>query len=142
MSCDCYRLFPVFYTRFYSFYYDRSPEYRSVENSSYRSIRTFPHFLKIVFNNSCCIGRNSCTLYGYTIFLGSVSGIKCNLIISSISVLKSKIIVFRFELNKRQYQFIFDDLPEHSGHLIAIHFYERCYHLYLIHYLYFLQSVN
>ena len=46
---------------------------------------------------------------------------KCYLIICLISIFKSQIVIFGFQIDKWVDQFILDHLPENSGHLVSIH---------------------
>ena len=101
MSCYCNRLLPVLNKWLNALNYDRRTEYCTIKDSSYCSVRALIHCLKIVLSHSCCIRSNSCTLYSNTILLCCLCRINCYLIICLITVLKTKIIIFCIQFNKR-----------------------------------------
>ena len=127
------RFFPVAHARLDAFYDNRGTENGSVEHGTDRSVRALPHFFQIVLGHTRCIRRNGGTFDCYTVFLGSVCGIYGYLIVRLVSVFQSQIVIFRFQVNKREKQLIFDHFPENSGHLISIHLYQRCRHLNFFH---------
>ena len=127
------RLFPVTHTRLNTLYDNRGTENSSVEHGTNGSVRALPHFFQIVLCHTRCIRRNGGTFDCYTVFLGSVCGIYGYLIVRFVSVFQSKIVIFRFQINKREKQLIFDHFPENSGHLISIHLYQRSGHLNFFH---------
>ena len=127
------RFFPVAHARLDAFYDNRGTENGSVEHGTDRSVRALPHFFQIVLGHTRCIRRNGGTFDCYTVFLGSVCGIYGYLIVRLVSVFQSQIVIFRFQVNKREKQLIFDHFPENSGHLISIHLYQRSGHLNFFH---------
>ena len=133
MPCDRDRLFPVTNTGRDAFNDDRSTEYRSVKDGSYRTVRALVHLGKIVFLYSCGIWSDGRTFYRNTVFKSSVRRIDSHLIIGLITLLKTKVIILRLQIDKRGEQFIFDHLPQDTRHLISVHLNERSCHLDLFH---------
>ena len=133
MSCYCNRLMPVLYKRLDTFYDNRCTEYGSVKNGSYSSVRALPHLFKIVFCHTRSVRCNCSTLYGNSIFHVSIGCINRNLIISLVTMLKSKVVIFCIKIYEWAEEFFLDRLPENSCHLVPVHFHKRCSHLNFIH---------
>ena len=45
-----------------------------------------------------------------------------NLVVRCVAILKPQIVVFQFDLDKGENQFVLDHLPDDAGHLVAVHF--------------------
>ena len=133
MTCQCNRFFPVLDTWLNSFDNNRCTENRTVQNRTDGSIRAFPHFFEVVLLHTCCIWSNCCTFYCNTIFFGGIGSIYSNLVVCLISFFQTKIIIFCFQINKWQQQFILNHGPENTCHLVSIHFNQRCFHLNFVH---------
>ena len=133
MTCQRDRFFPRFYIRLNAFYNDRRPEYGSIKDRTDGSVGTLPHFFQMILFHTGCIGRDGCAFHCYSIFFGRFCSINGDLIIGLISLFQSKIIILRLQINKRKKQFLFDHLPQDSGHLISVHLYQRCHHSNLFH---------
>ena len=133
VTSQCNWLFPVFHTWFNALYLNRCTEHSSIQSRTDRSVRRFPHFFQIILCHAGCVWCNRSTFYCYAIFLCSLCGIKCYLIVGLITILKPQIIILCLQINVWQQQFVLNHLPQNSGHLISIHLYERCFHLDFCH---------
>ena len=70
---------------------------------------------------------------GHAILLVGKGGIHGHLILGGIPVGQAQIVVLGLQIHKGQDELLLDDLPEHTGHLIAIHLHQRRGHLDLFH---------
>ena len=86
-----------------------------------------------VFRHSRSVRCDSCTLNSNAVFLCSICRINSYLIVGLISMNKTKIIVFCFNVNIWSKKNILYILPDNSGHFVAVHFNERCFHLNFCH---------
>ena len=102
MTCKSDRFLPVSYTWFNSLHYDRSTEYRSVQDRTDRSVRALVHLLEIILVHTRMVRGDRRTFNCNTIFLGCLCCIDRYLIICVITVCKTKIIVFCIQVNIRK----------------------------------------
>ena len=84
------------------------------------SVRRLPHLLEAEFFYTRLIRSDCCALDTNAMLLDRFSRINCHLIISGITVFHAKVVVLEIDIEIRQNQFIFDELPHNAGHLIAI----------------------
>ena len=127
------RLRPCGDVRCDSLNYDWRAEYSAVKYRSYRTVRGFPHFFEVVFAHSRSIRSYRSAFYGNSVFFCRESGFHGNSVVGGVSVFKTEVVVFGFQLNIRLYQYLFYPLPEHSCHFVSVHLNERSFHLYLSH---------
>ena len=92
----------------------------SVQNVSDCPIWTFPHFFQIELFHSSLIRCDSGAFDTDLALFDGISSINGNLVIGGISVLDSKIKVFDVEVEEGEDKFIFDGLPDDSGHLVSV----------------------
>ena len=104
---------------------NRFSKHGSVENVSDGSIGAFPHFLKLELLNSGLIGGDGGAFNSDFALFDSLSSFNGDLVISSISVLHSKIKVLNLDVEERENEVVFDGLPDDSGHLVTIEFSDR-----------------
>ena len=126
-------LFPVLYAGFNTFDNDGSSEYCTVQHGTDRTVGALPHFFKIILCHAGCVGCDSGTFYSNTVLLGSICSIHSYLIISLVAMFQAKVVIFCFQIDKRKQKLIFDHLPQDTGHLVAVHLNQRCFHLDLFH---------
>lgn len=92
----------------------------ATQNVSDCSIGAFPHLFEFELFDSCLIGCDSGAFDpDFTVFNG-LSSINGNLIIGLISMLDSEVKILDVEVQKREDKFVFDRLPNDSGHLVSI----------------------
>ena len=112
---------------------DRLTEYRTVEDRSDRTVRAFPHFFEVVLVHTRRVRGDGRALDRYAVLFRRLCGVDSDLIVCLITLFKTEIIVLAFEIDKGEDQLILQHLPDNSGHLVAVHFDERCFHLNLCH---------
>jgi hypothetical protein len=82
----------------YIFDYDRFSEHSAIQDISDCAVGRFPHFLKLELFDSCLIRSDGSTLDADFALFDSIGSINSDLVISSISVLDTKIIVLNIEV--------------------------------------------
>ena len=87
------------------------------------SIGRLPHLLEVELLNTCLIGSDGCTFDSNLASFDSVCAVDSDLVIGSIAVLDAKIEVLDVEVQVGQDKLVLDDVPDNTGHLIAVHFY-------------------
>ena len=85
--------------------------------------------MQVILCHSCRIWSDRCALNGNTVLLCRIRTVNRYLITCLVTVFKSQIIIFCFQINKRKKKFILDHLPENPGHLVSVHLYQRSCHL-------------
>ena len=137
MSTNNNRLLPSRNKSWYIFNDYRLSKHSPIQNISDRAVGTLPHFLQIKLLYSRLIRCNGCTFNSYFVFLNRLSRIDRNLIISRITMLDSQIKIFDIYIQIRQYQLVFNCLPDYASHLITVHLDDGiCYFHLLLHILY------
>ena len=128
MSANDDRLFPRRNKSRDVFDKNRLPKDSSIQDVTDSAIRTFPHLLKLKLLNSSLIRGYSSTFDPHSYFFDRLSRINCDLIIGSISVLDAEVVVSDRNIDEREDQFFFDDLPNDSSHLVSVYLnYRECY---------------
>ena len=89
-------LFPVLNTWIDSLYHNRCTEHGSVQDGTYGSVGTLPHFLQVVFLHAGSVGGDGGTFDCNLIFFRGVGGIDGNLVVRFVAVFQAEIIVFGF----------------------------------------------
>ena len=91
-------------------------------------IGALPHIVQVIFAYALFVGRNCRTFNAYAIAFDGVARFDRNLIACFIALDKTQIVILRFEIHKRQKQFILNHLPDDTGHFVAVHLHERRRH--------------
>ena len=115
-----------------SLYKNRLSEYGAVQDSADSAVRGLPHLLEVVLGHALCVRCDGRALYRYAVLLGCVRGVYSYLVVGLVSVNKAQVVVIGLEVNIRSDQDILDHLPYDTGHLVAVHLYQRSGHLNLI----------
>ena len=129
MTGDGNRLFPVFHCRFDGRNGDWCTENSTIENRTNRSVGALPHFMELVFVHTLMIRRNGRTLHSHTILLRCLSRVNSNLVACLVTLRKTEVVVFCFQIHERENQLVLNHFPEDSGHLVTIHLYQWSGHL-------------
>ena len=97
-------------------------ENNAAQNIADGAVWRLPHLLEVKFFHTGRIRSDSCAFHAYTILLDCVGGIDCYLVIGGIAVFHAEIIIFQINIEIRQDQLFFDQIPDDARHLIAIEF--------------------
>ena len=127
------RFLPVPDEGFNPLHKDGRTENSAIQDRADGSVGRFPHFFQAVFQHPVRIRRNGRAFYGDAVFFSGVSGVERNLVAGCVPVLQSQIIIFRFQVDIRGQQNIFNHFPDDSGHFVAVHFNQRRRHLDFLH---------
>lgn len=94
----------------------------SVKIVSNGSIGRFPHLFEFEFFDSGFVGGDSGALDSDFAFFDGLGGIKGDFVVGFVSIFHAEIKVLDIEVEVGSDKFVFDELPEDSGHLISIKF--------------------
>ena len=133
MTRDGDRLFPVFDHGADAVYEDRRAEHCAVENCANRSVRAFPHLMQVIFAHALCVRRDGGALHADTVFFDCFCRIVRHGVACAVTLGQPKIIVFGFQLHEGEEQLVLDLFPKDAGHLVAVHFNQRCCHFNSVH---------
>ena len=114
-------------------YEDRASENGAVEDGADSAVRRFPHALEVVLVHSRRVGGDGRALNADAVLFGSVRRVYRNLIVGFVSVNKTEVVVFGFEVNVGEDKRILELLPDDSGHFVAVHLNDRRNHFNLFH---------
>ena len=112
---------------------DRRAEHRAVEHGADGAVGGLPHLLEGIFLHALRVGRDGGALDGYAVFGGGVGGVHRHLIVRLVAVDQTQIVIFGLEIDIRLDEQLFDPLPEHARHFVAVHFDQRRFHGDLLH---------
>lgn len=126
-------LFPVLHHRVDAVDHDGGAEYGAVQHGPDGAVGAFPHLVQMVLIHALRIGGDGGTLDRYTVFFVGQCCIHGHLIPGGIPVGQAQVIVLGVQLHKGQDQFVLDHLPQHTGHLVAVHLNKRGGHFDLFH---------
>ena len=130
---DCDRLLPGTHNRRNPFDHDRRAENRAVQNGADCAVGAFPHLGKVVFLHALGVGGDGGALDRHAVFFVCVGGVHRHLIFGFLTVHKAQVIIFGFQIDKRQNHFILNLFPQDAGHLIAVHLHQGGRHLDFFH---------
>ena len=126
-------LCPVLDHRFDAVDHDRRAEHGAVQHGADGAVGALPHLVQVVFLHALGVGGDGGALDCHAILLVGKGGIHGHLILGGIPVGQAQIVVLGLQIHKGQDELLLDDLPEHTGHLVAIHLHQRRGHLDLFH---------
>ena len=112
---------------------DGGPKDGAVEQCADRAVGALPHLLETVFVHARGIRRNGCAFDGDAQALGRLGGIDGDLVVRLVAVLEAEVVVLGLEVDMRNEQLRFDQLPDDAGHLVAVHLDKRGLHLDFAH---------
>jgi hypothetical protein len=86
------------------------------------SIGRLPHLLEVELLNTCLIWGDGCTFNSDFASLDGVCAVNSDLIVSRITVLDAQVVVLNVKVQVGRNELVLDDVPDDTGHLIAVHF--------------------
>ena len=95
-------------------------EYNATQDVADGAVWRLPHFLQFEFFNACFVGGNGCALHANAMLQDGICGIDGDLVVGLVAVFHTKVVVLKFNIEVRQDQTIFDELPDDAGHLVAV----------------------
>ena len=85
--------------------------------------------MKLIFVHALMIRCDGSTLHSNAKTLCSLGCVLCYLVACLVALNKTKVVIFRLEVNIRKNKLILNHLPQYTGHLVAIHLNDRSSHL-------------
>ena len=108
-------------------------EDRAVQRSADGAVGALPHLMELVLLHPLGVGGDGGALDGHAVFLVGLGGVEGHLVAGGVTVGQAEVIILGLEVHERQDELVLDDLPEHTGHLVAVHLHQRGRHLDLFH---------
>ena len=95
-------------------------EDNSAKNVANSSVWGLPHLFEIELFYAGLIRSDGCALNSNAMLLYCIRTIDCDLVISGVAILNSKVVVLKIYIKVGKDELFFDEVPDDSGHLIAI----------------------
>ncbi len=111
----------------------RCAEHSAVEDGTDGAVRALPHFVEVIFGHSLCVGRDCRALHRYAVFLCGFGCVVGYLVAGFVALRQTEVIVFGFEVNEREDEFVLDHLPKYAGHFVAVHLHDGSGHFDFFH---------
>src|SRR6185312_279144 len=105
----------------------------AAEDVADRAVGALPHLLQIEFFDARLVRRDGRALDADAVLLDGVGRVDRNLIVGGVAVLDRQIVVLERHIEIRMDQLVLDQLPDDTGHLIAVELDDGSGHLDLLH---------
>ena len=129
-------LLPVLHYRLNPLDGDGCAEHGTVKHGANSAVGALPHLVELVLGHALCVGSNGRALNGHAILLCSFGSLDSYLVAGLVTLGKAQVIIFCLEVNEGEDEFVFNHLPENTGHFIAVHLHDGSGHFNLFHWLY------
>ena len=110
-----------------------STEHGAVHNGADGAVGAFPHLLEVVFLDPLLIRGDGGALDADAVLLAGLRRFDGHLVVGRIAILQTEVVIFALEIHEREDELVLDRLPQHAGHLVAVHLDERGGHLNFLH---------
>ena len=121
---------------------DRLAENDATQNVADRAVRRFPHFLQVEFRHPVFVRRDGGAFDANTVFGNRIGRVDGDLVVGRIAAFDTKIIIFKIDVQIGMDQLVLDELPDDSGHFVAIEFNDRVLDLDFRHICLFLERLR
>ncbi len=121
--------FPAAHGRLDAGQRDGRAEDGAVEHRADGAVGALPHLVEVIFVHALEVRGDRGALHGHAQALVGLGGVERHLVGGGVAVGQSQVIIFGLEVDEGQDELILDHLPQHTGHLIAVHLNERRRHL-------------
>ena len=108
-------------------------EHNAAKDVADCAVWRLPHLLQAEFFNAGFIGGNSCALDANTMLQDRVCGIDGDLVIGRVAVLHTEVVVLKLNVEIREDEALFNELPDDAGHFVTVEFDDRIINLDLRH---------
>src|SRR5690606_32255049 len=112
---------------------DGLAEDRAADDVADRAVRRLPHLLEVELLHARFVGRDRRALDGDAVLLRRVRRIDRDLIVRLVAALDPEVEVLQVDLEVREDELVFDELPDDASHLVAVHLDDGVLHLDLRH---------
>ncbi len=97
------------------------------------AVGRFIHLLEAEFLNPGFIRGDGSAFDADAVLLDGFRRVDGDLVVGFVAFLDAEIVIFEFDVEIGQDQFLFDEIPDNAGHLIAIELDDRIGNLDLVH---------
>jgi hypothetical protein len=126
MTANNNRLGPTWNQTRHVFNDDGLAEDRTTQDVSNGAVWRAPHFFQAKFFNAAFIRRDRRAFDANTIFFNRFGEIDGDLVIGLITFFNAEILIFKIDIEIRQDQFVFDELPYDTCHFVTVEFNDWC----------------
>ena len=113
--------------------HDRLAENDAAQDVADRAVRRLPHLLELEFFDAGFVGGDRRALHADAVLLDRVRAVDRDLVGGLVALLDREIIIFQVDVEIGKDQAFANPLPDDAGHLIAVEFDDRGFHLDLRH---------
>ena len=106
---------------------NRLAKHDAIQNVANRAIWRLPHLLQVKFFNSGFVGGYRCAFHADPVFQDCVCRINRHLVSRCITALDAQVVVVDVDIEIRQDQPIFNELPDDPRHFVAVNIDNRIY---------------
>ena len=122
-------LFPLAHAGGHALYHDGGAEHRTVQNGADGAVGALPHLLEVIFLHPLGVGGDGGAFDCHAILARGLGAFHGHAVIRFIPVLEPQVKVHGLQIHIGQNQLFLDLLPQDAGHLVAVHFDKRRFHL-------------
>ncbi|MNU95002.1 hypothetical protein D3C71_850050 [compost metagenome] len=112
---------------------DRLAEDDAAQNVADRAVRALPHLLQAEFLDAGFIRGDRGALDADAVLLDGVRRIDRDLVVGGVAVFNREVVIFDVEIEVWQDQLVLDELPDDTGHFVAVEIDDRIGYLDLCH---------
>jgi hypothetical protein len=99
---------------------DRFAEHGAVEFVADRAVGRAPHLLEVELLDARFVGRDRGALDADAVLLDRARGFERHLVIGRVAVLDPKVVVLEVDVEIRQDELVFDEVPDDARHLVTV----------------------
>ena len=97
-------------------------KHNATEDVTNRAVWRLPHFLQAELFNASFVRGNGCALHADTVLQNCVRRVNRDLVVCGIAMLHTKVVVLKIDVEVRQDEAVFDELPDDASHLVSVEF--------------------
>ncbi|MEY3656080.1 MAG: hypothetical protein RL114_438 [Actinomycetota bacterium] len=97
-------------------------EHNTTEDVADCAVRRLPHLLQTELFNTSLVGGNRRALDTNAMLQDRLRRIDGDLVISRVAVLHAEVVVLKFDVEVRENEALFNELPDDASHLVAVEF--------------------
>ena len=113
--------------------HDGGAEHGAIQRSADGAVGALPHLVELVLVHPLRVGGDGGALDGHAVLLVGLGGVDGHLVAGGVAVGQTEVVVLGLQIDVRQEKLVLDELPEHTGHLVAVHLHKGGGHFDLFH---------
>ena len=126
-------LFPGLDHRLDAVQQDGRTEHGAVQHGADGAVGALPHLVQVILGHALGVGGDGGALDRHAVLLVGQRRVHGHLVAGGVPVGQAQVVIFGVQLHKGAQQLLLDPLPQHAGHLVAVHLHQRGGHLDLFH---------